>query len=130
MWSDWTPMLNPTNNGIITEKRTRFVCSMGSSQDEQVSQIKSDSIVYRMCHNQERTDCQETGLSSNHFLHKSFQYLCLFFSIDSLESLHFDDWSPWSTWSGKFSFFIAINRLIDDLAIQRLLSNMWCTWFN
>ncbi len=32
----------------------RFVCSNGA-------QIKSDSIVYRICNNQERTDCQETG---------------------------------------------------------------------
>ncbi len=54
LWSDWTPVINPTSNDIITEKRTRFVCSIGS-------QIKSDSIVYRICNNQERTDCQETG---------------------------------------------------------------------
>ena len=51
-------MIYPTNNDIITEKRTRFVCS---TSNEQVPQIKSDSVVYRMCHDQERTDCQETG---------------------------------------------------------------------
>ena len=54
-------MINPTTNGIITEKRTRFVCAIGSSLDQQYPQIKSDSVVYRMCNNQERTDCQETG---------------------------------------------------------------------
>lgn len=79
LWSDWTAMINPTNNGVITEKRTRFVCSMGLSQDEQVPQIKTDSVVYRMCQNQERTDCQETGSSSNNLSHKSFQYLFRFF---------------------------------------------------
>jgi len=54
-------MINPINNGIITEKRTRFVCTIGSSLNQELPQIKSDSVVYRMFNNQERTDCQETG---------------------------------------------------------------------
>jgi hypothetical protein len=61
LWSDWTSMINPINNGIITEKRTRFVCTIGSLSNQELPQIKSDSVVYRMCNNQERTDCQETG---------------------------------------------------------------------
>jgi hypothetical protein len=89
-------MINPMANGIITEKRTRFVCS---SSDQQLPQIKSDSIVYRMCNNQERIDCQETGKLYFKFSNKK---TTPFFSVlDSLDSLHFDNWSPWSIWSGK-----------------------------
>lgn len=55
-------MNNPVNNGIITEKRIKFVCTIGSTSDHELPEIKSDSIMYRMCNNQERTDCQETGL--------------------------------------------------------------------
>ncbi len=104
LWSDWTSMINPINNGIITEKRTRFVCTIGSSSNQQLPQIKSDTVVYRMCNNQERTDCQETG-TFFFFLYnfifvrkKKFSFVFL----DSLDSLHFDDWSPWSVWSGKY----------------------------
>jgi len=67
LWSDWTPAINPASDNIITEKRTRFVCS---SSDQQLPQIKTDSIVYRICHNQERTDCQETGKLDFDFSHE------------------------------------------------------------
>jgi hypothetical protein len=56
---------NPVNNGIITEKRTRFICTIGSISDQQLPQIKSDGVMYRMCNNQ---DCQETGLLYLHII--------------------------------------------------------------
>lgn len=55
-------MNNPGNNGIITEKRTKFVCTIGLTSEHELPEIKSDSTMYRICNNQERTDCQETGL--------------------------------------------------------------------
>lgn len=62
LWSDWIVMNNPGNNGIITEKRTKFVCTIGLTSEHELPEIKSDSTMYRICNNQERTDCQETGL--------------------------------------------------------------------
>jgi hypothetical protein len=59
------------NDGVITEKRTRFVCTIGSSSDPHIPQIKSDAVTYRACNNKDGIDCQETGelyqliLSSN-----------------------------------------------------------------
>ncbi len=49
------------NNGLITEKRSRFACTIGSSSDQQLPQMKLDAVTYRICNNQERTECQETG---------------------------------------------------------------------
>ncbi|CAF2496701.1 unnamed protein product [Rotaria sp. Silwood2] len=78
LWSDWTPIINPKKDGLITEKRTRFQCTIGSSSGQQLPEIKSDTVMYRVCNNQGGIDCQET---------------------DSLDNLSFDDWSPWSDWS-------------------------------
>jgi hypothetical protein len=55
-------------DGMITEKRSRFVCTVGSSTDQQLPQIKSDTIVYRVCNNQGGTDCQEIGRFFNRIL--------------------------------------------------------------
>jgi hypothetical protein len=49
------------NNDIVTEKRSRFVCTIGSSTEQQLPQIKSDTVVYRVCNNQGGIDCQEIG---------------------------------------------------------------------
>ncbi|CAF1259554.1 unnamed protein product [Rotaria magnacalcarata] len=78
LWSDWTPTINPIKDGLITEQRTRFVCTIGSSSGQQLPEITSDTVMYRVCNNQGGNDCQET---------------------DSLDNLNFDDWSPWSVWS-------------------------------
>jgi hypothetical protein len=53
--------MNPVNDGTITEKRTRFVCTIGSSSDKQLPDIKADTVIYRVCDNQGGRDCHETG---------------------------------------------------------------------
>ncbi|CAF3351512.1 unnamed protein product [Rotaria sp. Silwood1] len=78
LWSDWTPILNPRNDGLINEKRIRFQCKIDSSSGQQLPELKSDTIMYRVCNNQEGINCQET---------------------DSLDNLNIDNWSPWSDWS-------------------------------
>ena len=94
LWSDWTPMANPLHDGLITEKRTRFICTITSLSNQQVPEIKSDKVTYRVCHNQGGSDCQETGKFVQRFSRRKFL-------LDSLDHAHVDDWSPWSVWSGK-----------------------------
>jgi hypothetical protein len=60
-WSEWTRIIS--NDDIITEKRTRFVCEMPSLSNQQSLEIKSDKTIYRVCNNT-GNDCQETGKSS------------------------------------------------------------------
>jgi hypothetical protein len=45
---------------MITETRTRFVCTMPLLADQQALAIKSDKIMYRICDNK-GNDCQEQG---------------------------------------------------------------------
>ncbi|CAF1118434.1 unnamed protein product, partial [Adineta ricciae] len=78
LWSDWTQIVNPTSEGVYTEKRTRFLCTIGSSFDKNLPEIRSDSVAYRVCSTHGEKDCQET---------------------DSLDNLRFDNWSAWSSWS-------------------------------
>lgn len=61
LWSNWTQVgLNNemSSDDVITETRTRFVCSMMVNQT--VLHIKSDQTMFRVCDN-ERNDCQEKG---------------------------------------------------------------------
>ena len=58
LWSDWMPTVNSTGNGIVTEKRTRFICTIGSSK---LPEIKLDIVSYRVCREQRGIDCQEIG---------------------------------------------------------------------
>ena len=77
MWSNWTRILlkdELDNDNMITETRTRFVCTIALESDRQLAEIKSDKIIYRIC-NSKGKDCQES---------------------DTL-----DHWSEWSEWSGK-----------------------------
>ena len=101
LWSDWTPIISPIADGLISERRTRFVCSIGSSSNHQLPEIKSDTVVYRVCTNQERNDCQEIGIL---FCDRTVVDYMIMYSLDSLDSFHSDDWSPWSVWSGKYLF--------------------------
>lgn len=58
LWSEWISTPNPMSDGSITEKRTRFVCT-----DDQTSppQLKSDTVMYRICPSKDGVGCQETG---------------------------------------------------------------------
>ncbi|CAF4827733.1 unnamed protein product, partial [Rotaria magnacalcarata] len=63
IWSNWTrttlkDQLN--GNDIITETRTRFVCTIFSSSDQQLLKINSDKVLHRVC-GQEGDNCQQTG---------------------------------------------------------------------
>ncbi|CAF2146086.1 unnamed protein product [Rotaria magnacalcarata] len=78
IWSNWTrttlkDQLN--GNDIITETRTRFVCTIFSSSDQQLLKINSDKVLHRVC-GQEGDNCQQTDPP--------------------------DDWSSWSDWSECF----------------------------
>ncbi|CAF3442509.1 unnamed protein product [Rotaria sp. Silwood1] len=73
IWSNWTritPKDRSNSDDMITETRTRFVCTLSSSSDQ--LEINSDKVIYRICNNKGH-DCQQ---------------------IDS-----FDNWSSWSNWS-------------------------------
>ncbi|CAF3565382.1 unnamed protein product [Adineta steineri] len=78
LWSDWTSTTNPMNDGSIAEKRTLFICTINSLSNKQLPEIKSDTVKYRVCDTHAINDCQET---------------------DSLDNIHFDNWSSWSVWS-------------------------------
>ncbi|CAF1267399.1 unnamed protein product [Adineta steineri] len=76
MWSNWTRIISKddelNNDDMIRETRTRFVCTIPLTTDQQSLVIKSDKIMYRICdHN--GNYCQER---------------------DSL-----GQWSQWSHWS-------------------------------
>jgi len=63
IWSNWTRILPKdglNSDDMITETRTRFVCTMPLLVDQQALAIKSDKIIYRMCDNK-GNDCQEQG---------------------------------------------------------------------
>jgi len=45
---------------MITEIRTRFVCTMSSVTEQQSLEIKSDKISYRVC-DKKGNGCLETG---------------------------------------------------------------------
>ncbi|CAF0766279.1 unnamed protein product [Rotaria sordida] len=75
IWSNWTriiPKDRLNSDDMITETRTRFVCTLSSSSDQQSLEMNLDKVIYRICNNQGH-DCQQT---------------------DS-----FDYWSAWSNWS-------------------------------
>ncbi|CAF0757959.1 unnamed protein product [Rotaria sordida] len=75
IWSNWTriiPKDRLNSDDMITETRTRFVCTLSSSSDQQSLEMNLDKVIYRICNNQGH-DCQQT---------------------DS-----FDYWSVWSNWS-------------------------------
>ena len=85
LWSDWSPI----SDGSLTEKRTRFVCS---SDQTSSPQLKSDTVIYRICSSKDGVGCHETG---NARLSQSSA------DTSNLDSLERNDWSPWSTWSGS-----------------------------
>lgn len=97
VWTDWTPMRNSANEDLVVEKRTRFVCTMASSVDRHVPEIKSDTVRYRLCSKPDASDCQETGTMSSSFAIRSLHSKSL---SDSFDNLPGSDWSSWSAWSG------------------------------
>jgi hypothetical protein len=65
IWSNWTQIIpkdESINDDMITEIRTRFVCTIPSLE------IKSDKIMYRIC-NKKGDNCQERGNFQSLFSH-------------------------------------------------------------
>jgi hypothetical protein len=67
LWSDWMPISTLNKDGMITEKRTRFVCTENPSSMSLTSpQLISDTVMYRVCRDRDGIDCQETGNKDDH----------------------------------------------------------------
>ncbi|CAF4416781.1 unnamed protein product, partial [Rotaria sp. Silwood2] len=64
MWTNWTRIVlqkdRLNSDDMITETRSRFVCTLSSSSDQQRLEIDSDKVIYRVCNNK-GYDCQQTG---------------------------------------------------------------------